>query len=205
MEAAEKHLFREYGPILFTPGYTEIDPTIGYLSRYAPSVRENGGLYAHAAVWGIQAECVLGKGDGAYKAYRSMCPVLRGANPDHYYCEPYVLAGNVDGPDSPNFGRGGWTWYTGSAAWMFKITMDWILGIRADSEGIVIDPCIPHKWSGFRVKRIFRDSTYNIEVLNPKHRQKGIKEITVDGIKVRGKVIKFHADHLEHSVKVIMG
>ncbi len=197
MAAAEKFLYREYGPILFTPGYSKTDPTIGYLSRYAPSIRENGGLYTHAATWGVQAQCALGNGDKAYKAYTSMCPILRGTDPDHYYCEPYVTPGNVDGPDSPNFGRGGWTWYTGSATWMFKVAIDWMLGVRATQEGLVIDPCIPKKWKGFRIKRIFRESVYNIEVINPKHVEKGVKEIIIDGVKVKGNVLKLHKDHLE--------
>jgi len=205
MQSAEKYLFQKYGPILFTPGYSQTDPTIGYLSRYAPSVRENGGLYTHAATWGVQAECVMGNGDMAHKAYAAMCPVLRGLDPDHYFAEPYVTPGNVDGPDSPNFGRGGWSWYTGSASWMFKVALDWMLGVRASTGGLVIDPCIPKNWPGFCVKRIFRESTYNIQVANPKRVTKGVREITVDGIRMKGNVIPANKDHLEHTVQVIMG
>ena len=143
MNAVYKHLFKDYGPLLFTPGYDVTDPTIGYLSRYAPSVRENGGVYTHAACWGVQAAAKMGNGEKAYSGYTNMNPIYRGANPDHYYGEPYVTPGNVDGPDSPNFGRGGWTWYSGSGSWMQKVAYNWICGIRASLEGLVVDPCIP--------------------------------------------------------------
>jgi cellobiose phosphorylase len=85
------------------------------------------------------------------------------------------------------------------------VTLDWMLGVRASIGGLVIDPCIPKKWPGFKIRRIFRDAVYNIEVLNPKHVEKGVKEITVDGIKAPGKVLKVHRDHLEHTVRVVMG
>jgi cellobiose phosphorylase len=205
MQSAEKHLFQKYGPLLLTPAYSVTDPTVGYITRYAPSVRENGGLYTHAGTWAIQAVCMQGEGNLAHKVYRSFSPPLRGLDPDHYYAEPYVTPGNVDGPDSPNFGRGGWTWYTGSAAWLYKVALDWILGVRASLGGLVIDPCIPKEWSGFKVRRIFRDATYMIEILNPKHVEKGVKEIIVDGVKISGNMIKPHKDHLEHTVKVVMG
>jgi len=205
MDSAYKYLFREYGPLLFTPGYDVLDPTIGYLSRYAPSVRENGGVYTHAATWGVQAAAMMGDGDIAYEAYRRMCPIYRGIDPEHYYAEPYATAGNVDGPDSPNFGRGGWTWYSGSGSWMQKVAYNWICGIRASQEGLIIDPCIPKQWRSFRAKRTFRKAVYFIEVKNPEGISKGVRSITVDGVKLEGTVIKPHNDGKTHSVKVIMG
>jgi len=205
MDSAERHLFREYGPLLFTPGYSKTDPTIGYLSRYAPSVRENGGVYTHAACWGIIAECVLGRGDAAFEAYKRMSPPYRGLEPDRYYAEPYVTSGNVDGPDSPHFGRGGWTWYTGSAAWLFRAALDWICGIRAERGGLRVDPVTPKHWPGFKAKRRFRGATYEIEVKNPTGVNRGVREIQVDGKAIKGSLIPPHADGKTHQVNVVMG
>ena len=205
MRSAEKYLFREHGPLLLTPAYSVTDPHIGYITRYAPSVRENGGVYTHAATWGVLAECLMGNGDKAYEAYRNMCPILRGLDPDVYYCEPYVTPGNVDGPDSPNFGRGAWTWYTGSAAWMFRVTWQGILGIKATCEGLVIDPTIPKHWGSFAVRRIFHGATYKIEVRNPKHVSCGVKEAWVDGKRIKGNLIRPHRDNKIHHVRIVLG
>ena len=205
MKSAEKMLFREYGPLLLTPAYSVTDPHIGYITRYAPSLRENGGVYTHAATWGVLAEALMGEGDKAHEAYRRMCPIVRGLDPEKYYCEPYVTAGNVDGPDSPNFGRGSWTWYSGSAAWMFRVALNGILGIRPVYDGLIIDPSIPKKWGSFTVRRIFRGATYKIEVKNPKHVTHGVKEVWVDGKKIKGNLIKPHGDGNVHKVQVLLG
>jgi cellobiose phosphorylase len=205
MASAEKLLFQKYGPLLFAPAYTVTDPTIGYLSRYAAGIRENGGVYTHAATWGVQAECIMGKGDKAYQAYKNMCPIYRATDDaDHYFVEPYATPGNVDGPDSPNFGRGGWTWYSGSGAWMFKVAYDWICGIRAAQEGLVIDPCIPHAWKGFRAKRQFRGATYLIEVENPEGVCSGVVRLELDGKVISGKVIPAQKGG-EHRVRAVLG
>lgn len=205
MNSAYKHLFKDYGPLLFTPGYDKLDPTIGYLSRYAPSVRENGGVYTHAATWGVQAAAMMGDADMAYMGYKNMCPVYRGMDPDHYYAEPYVTPGNVDGPDSPNFGRGGWVWYSGSGSWMQKVAYNWICGIRASKEGLIVDPCIPSAWTGFKAKRTFRGVVYMIDVKNPNNVSKGVQQIIVDGKQIKGIVIKPFNDKKVHTVEVIMG
>lgn len=205
MASAEKYLYREYGPLLLTPAYSVTDPTIGYITRYAPSVRENGGLYTHAGNWAIQAECLLREGEKAYRLYRSFCPVLRGLDPDFYFVEPYVTPGNVDGPDSPHFGRGGWSWYTGSAQWYYTVVMNWILGIRPAAEGLLVDPVIPKSWPGFRVKRKFRNALYEIEVRNPKGVSEGVKEIRVDGRPQASAVLPLFGDGRTHRIEVILG
>ncbi len=151
MESARKYLYREYGPLLLTPAYTSPDSSIGYITRYAPGVRENGGVYTHAATWAMLAECLLKKADNAYSIYAKISPILRShANPDHFKTEPYVLPGNTDGPESPFFGRAGWSWYTGSASWLFKVLTEYLLGVRPTYEGLLIDPCIPKTWASSR-------------------------------------------------------
>ena len=205
MESVRKILYKKYGPLLFTPGYSVTDPSIGYITRYAPSVRENGGLYTHAGTWAIQAECILRDGDRAYEVYKSFNPAQRGLEPDTYACEPYVTPGNVDGPDSPFNGRGGWTWYTGSGAWYSVVVLNWMLGLRPVKEGLLMDPVIPKKWPGFKAKRLFRGATYLVECVNKSGKGSGVTEVIVDGKKISGTIVTPFKDGKEHTVKVILG
>jgi len=204
MDSVEKILDLKYGPLLLTPAYTVPDNTIGYLSRYAPGIRENGGVYTHAACWGIMAECYLKRNEKAYSMYSKICPPKRGLAPDIYKVEPYVTPGNTDGPESPYFGRGGWTWYTGSGAWLYKVSTDWILGVRATYEGLLVDPCLPKAWKGYSMKRVFRGATYNIEVLNNRGEGSVVKEVILDGKKLKSNIIPDLSDGKSHEVKVYL-
>jgi cellobiose phosphorylase len=199
LRALERRLYRRYGPILLHPAYRVPDASIGYLTRYAPGSRENGGLYTHAGLWAIQAECKLGRAEQAWALYRSFNPVLRGADPDHYQVEPYVTPGNVDGPDSPNFGRGGWTWYTGSSAWMFRIGTEWMLGVRPTWDGLLVAPCVPARWKGFTLRRRFRGADYHITV-----RRGARPGVSVDGRPLRSNVVPPHGDGRTHEVVVVI-
>ncbi len=183
MNMVEEKLEYKAGPLLLYPGYKTPDKFIGYLSRYASGMRENGGVYTHAATWAVIAEALLGRGDEAFRMFSKINPINRGKKPDEYFAEPYVTPGNIEGPDSKFYGRGGWTWYSGSATWLFKVGLEWILGIRPTLEGLVIDPCIPAAWGGFKVRREFRGATYFIEVKNPEHVNHGLKEILIEGDK----------------------
>ena len=174
-------------------------------------MRENGGVYTHGATWSVIAAAMLGRGESAYRFYSKLSPIHRGKNPDKYVAEPYVTSGNIEGPDSKYFGRGGWTWYSGSAAWLFKVGLEWILGVRATENGLQIDPCIPSAWKGFNVKRTFRGAVYNIEVKNPNNVQCGIKELWVDGQRhcmtkgPREKIIPPFGQGTSHTVIAILG
>ncbi|MDD5427849.1 MAG: glycosyl transferase family 36 [Candidatus Omnitrophica bacterium] len=205
MESVWKYLQKDYGPLLIAPGFTVPDEHIGYITRYAPGVRENGAVYTHAACWAVLAECYLGRGDKAYKMYSSFCPVKRGMEPDLYKCEPYVTPGNTNGPQAADYGAGGWTWYSGSGGWLYRVSTNWILGVRPTYDGLLIDPCIPSKWSGFKMKRRYGNAVYNIEVKNPRHISKGVREIHVDGKKISSNIVKDMSDNRSHDVKVIMG
>lgn len=164
MATVRRELYSEAGPVLLRPAYTVPDERIGYLTRYAPASRENGGVYVHAATWAIWAECLLGSAQTAWEAYQGISPLVRGQDPERYRAEPYVTAGNIDGPDSPNFGCGGWSWYTGSAGWLFRVMTEWVLGVRPERAGLRIAPCIPAHWPGYEVVRQFRGCTYRISV-----------------------------------------
>lgn len=205
IESVEKHLWGKYGPLLIAPGFTEPDENIGYITRYAPGTRENGAVYSHAACWAVLAECYMGRGDKAYKMYSSFSPAKRGMEPDIYKAEPYVMPGNTNGPQATDHGAGGWTWYTGSGAWLYRVSTNWMLGVRPTYAGLLIDPCIPKKWPGFKMVRRYGKATYKIEVRNPERVSKGIKAVYLDGKKQSSNIIEDMSDNRVHEVKVIMG
>lgn len=190
MNSVTKFLLKKNGCLLLTPAYTKPDEMIGYLSRYAPGRRENGGVYTHAATWAVWAYALLKENELAFKSYKSLCPIYNGMNPDEYFAEPYVTPGNIDGPDSPNYGMAGWTWYTGSASWFQKVIVDWILGIRATQDGLLLDPCIPAEWKGYSIKRTFRNTVYNIQVYNQGKKNPKFNYMVIDGKKTNSNLIK---------------
>ncbi len=205
MAAVTRYLLKDYGTLLNYPAFTQPRPDVGYVTRYAPGLRENGGVYTHAATWSVWAYTLAGQPDRAYEAYRRICPPNRSADIDTYKAEPYVTPGNIDGPLSEYYGRGGWTWYTGSAQWLHRMATHWILGIRPQADGLLLDPSIPADWDGFTVTRHFRGARYEIAVANPDHVQRGVKTLRVDGQAVAGAVVPVFADGQTHRVEVILG
>lgn len=205
MDSVSKYLYKDFGTLLLYPAYSKVDENIGYITRYAPGLRENGGVYSHAAVWAVAAYIKMGQIEKAYELYTKICPPNRSMDIDKYKAEPYVMPGNSDGPNSPNYGRGSWTWYTGSAQWLQRIAVNYILGIRAEYDGLLIDPAIPAKWDKFSVKRKFRNSVYMINVENPKHVNRGVFEVYLDGEKINGNKLPEINDGCQHNVRVIMG
>lgn len=201
----QKHLLKKNGPLLLYPAYSKPDKYIGYLSRYAAGRRENGGVYTHAATWAIWAFAEMKIDRMPYEIFKRLAPIYNGMNPDEYVAEPYVTSGNIDGPDSPYYGRAGWTWYTGSAAWFQKVIVDWILGIRAEEKGLIIDPCIPKEWEHYSVKRNFRENEYDINVYNPDHVYSNVKSIEVNGEKILGNLIDNNSKEKKYLVNVYLG
>ncbi len=189
MQSVSRYLEKEIGPLLLYPGYRHPDPEIGYLSRYAPGIRENGGVYTHAATWMIWAAAALRDYDWAYRIFCKICPIHLGMNPQRYAAEPYVTPGNIDGPDSPHFGRGGWTWYTGSAAWLFRVCLDFLIGIRADYDGLRVEPGFPMEWNEVKVKRLFRGCIYHIRMIRIRSGMNSPLSIRIDGETVPGNLI----------------
>ncbi len=205
-ESVRQHLLRPMGPVLSHPAYTEPDPTIGYITRYAPGLRENGGVYMHAATWALAAACKRRDVQSVEKIWRSISPPLRGQSAD-YEAEPFVTPGNVDGPESATPGRAGWTWYTGSASWLNRVSLEWIAGIRPEWDGLRIDPCpfaamgkvvVTRLWQG-RTVRVSFDAAEFSATLPPR--------ITVNGQALSGNLIaagKFKGD-AELNVSVSWG
>lgn len=158
------------------------------LTNYNPGTGENGSVFCHANTWAVIAECMLGHGDRAYEYYHQLIPsvAMERAGVWRYKAEPYVYASNIFGPDSLRFGLANVSWLTGTAAWMYVAVSQYILGVRASYEGLVIDPCLPSAWKGARVTRVFREAVYEIEM------QKGeMSSMTVDGEKVEGNLIPY--------------
>lgn len=189
LNSVQSILLKKNGPLLLYPAYTKPDQYIGYISRYAPGRRENGGVYTHAATWSIWAFALKKNKKLVYEIYKRLSPVLNGLNPDEYVAEPYVTPGNIEGPDSPLYGMGGWTWYTGSAAWLQKVVVDYLIGVRPTKDGLLIDPCFPDEWEYVKIKRLFRDNIYEIEFENPQKGYSRISELIVNGEKFNNALI----------------
>ncbi len=171
--SVKEQLLGDMGPLLSAPAFTEPDPTIGYITRYAPGLRENGGVYMHAATWALAAACRRKDGATAERIWRSISPPTRCADAEAYRAEPYVTPGNVDGPASATPGKAGWTWYTGSAAWLSRVSLEWVLGIRPTWEGLLIDPCpvpglgrvdVTRTWRGRGVRVRFDAAAYSAQM-----------------------------------------
>lgn len=205
MAAVTEYLLKDYGTLLNYPAFTRPRPDVGYVTRYAPGLRENGGVYTHAATWSVWAYTLVGQPELAYEAYRRICPPNRSADIDTYKAEPYVTPGNIDGPLSEFYGRGGWTWYTGSAQWLHRVATAWILGIRPQEDGLLVEPSIPRHWDGFKVTRTFRGAVYQIAVENPQHLNSGVRSVTVDGQPYNSNLLPIFADGNTHRVQIIMG
>jgi cellobiose phosphorylase len=137
----------------------------------------------------IIAECQLGRGDRAYQYYQQINPAVRNEEIERYECEPYVYPQNVLGDEHPKFGLARNSWLSGTASWMYQAGTQYILGLRPDFAGLIVDPCIPRIWDGFKAERVYRGATYHIEVRNPSHVNRGVKRLTLDGKEIVGNVL----------------
>ncbi|MEO1129443.1 MAG: glycosyl transferase family 36 [Planctomycetota bacterium] len=193
-DSVREHLLREMGPLLLYPAYTEPRTDIGYITRYSPGSRENGGVYMHAAVWALAAACKRGDTEAVRRIWRAIAPPIRSTeNPDGYAAEPYVTPGNVDGPLSDTPGRAGWTWYTGSAAWLYRVCLERVLGLRADWDGLRIDPCVFPELGEIRVKRRWRGRTIDMH-LDATDAKAGVEpRVMVDGRHLEGNLLREQA------------
>jgi cellobiose phosphorylase len=144
-------------------------------------------VYTHAATWAIAAACKVKDHDLAGRLLTAINPALK--DPESYCAEPYVLPGNVDGPDSPHHGRAGWTWYTGAAAWLHRVVSEWVLGVRPEWDGLRIDPCLPPGWQRARMARPYRGCTYEISIERSDALAEGATEVSVNGERLKDGVI----------------
>ena len=192
---------------LLAPPFDRTPRDPGYIKGYPPGVRENGGQYTHGALWTVWAFAQLGQGDRAESLFRMLNPIYHGDTPEkvtRYRVEPFVVAADVYST-APHTGRGGWTWYTGSNGWMYRVGLEAILGIRRVGAELQVSPCIPRGWPGFRVTYRVGATTYEIHVENPRGVQTGVERATLDGQKLAGNRIPIVNDEHVHRMIVVMG
>ncbi|MGD0023744.1 MAG: glucoamylase family protein [Xanthobacteraceae bacterium] len=211
MAAVEKYLVRRDDSLvlLFTPPFdhTPLDP--GYIKGYPPGIRENGGQYTHGAVWSVIAFAMLGDGDKAGELFSTLSPINHANTPDavhRYKVEPYVACADLYSTP-PHVGRGGWTWYTGSAGWMYRAGLEWILGFRLQGAALLVDPCIPRTWAGFGIMFRYHSAHYDIEVENPRGVCRGVVRAELDGVGLPENQtrIPLADDGTTHRVRIILG
>jgi cyclic beta-1,2-glucan synthetase len=211
MAAVERELIRPQDGValLFTPPFdkTPLDP--GYIKGYPPGVRENGGQYTHAALWSVLALAKLGEGDKAASLFSILNPINHArtrADVHRYKVEPYVVSADIYAV-APHVGRGGWTWYTGSAGWMQRAGVEGILGFRIRGMSLHLDPCIPKTWRGFGIVFRYRSARYEIQVENPRGVSSGIDLALLDGVTLprNNAGIPITDDGATHQIRIVLG
>jgi cellobiose phosphorylase len=206
MDSVKEMLDTELGIKKIHPSITDFPDPKDPLTNYNPGTGENGAVFCHANTWAIIAECLLGRGDRAYKYYKQLIPkvAMEKAGVWRYKAEPYVYCSNLFGPESDKFGLANVSWLSGTAAWMYVAATQYIMGIRAVWEGLLVDPCIPSDWKEFKVEREFRGCRYIIRVDNKSGSSKGIAGMVVDGMKVEGNIIPHVTGRKKVEVTVVM-
>jgi cyclic beta-1,2-glucan synthetase len=209
LESAWRQLVRqdEKLVLLFTPPFDVSEPSPGYIRGYPPGVRENGGQYTHAALWLASAFARKGDGNRAGEILRILNPV-ESAREDfevwRYTVEPYVVAADVYRLPG-RIGQGGWSWYTGSAAWMYRVWIEEVLGLKKRGDRVTVDPVIPDWWDGFKIRFRHGEAIYEVEVQNPDHVQRGIAWAELDGQTVEDGTITLDPEPVKHTLRIQLG
>jgi cyclic beta-1,2-glucan synthetase len=209
MEAVRANLVRRDARIvlLLTPPFNHMAHDPGYIKGYLPGIRDNGGQYTHAAIWAVMALGRLGLGDEAMELFHMLNPINHVRTPEaveQYRTEPYVVAADVYAHPM-HLGRGGWTWYTGSAGWMYQAAIDGLLGLRRHGSTFSLSPCVPATWTEYSMQWIIAGTTYAISVTNPDHRCRGVRSAVLDGVEVDPLAIPILDDRQPHQLIVVLG
>ena len=213
LKAIDEYLNCEFGLVLNYPAFTKYHVQYGEISTYPQGYKENGGIFTHNNAWIICAAAYAGKGDQAFKYYSEIAPSYTEETSDIHKTEPYVYgqmiggkeAGSDIGNGGKNYGQGKNSWLTGTAAWNMVAISQYILGIKPDFDGLMINPSIPSSWDGFKATRLFRGAKYNITIKNPNHVCKGVKSLVVDGKAIDGCVVPFVEGKKEVNVEITLG
>ena len=187
---------------LLDPPFDTSDLNPGYIKGYVPGVRENGGQYTHGAIWTVMAVHAMGDCERAWELFSLINPIHHGDTPaaiSTYRVEPYVVAADVYGVP-PHTGRGGWTWYTGSAGWMYRLAVESLIGLRRTGDRLRLVPCVPREWNAFSVRYRFGSTFYHIAVTRGEQAR-----LTLDGVVVDGDAIVMVDDRREHQVELVIG
>ena len=211
MAALKQYLVRAEDELvlLLTPPFDQADLDPGYIKGYLPGVRENGGQYTHAAAWSVIAFAALGDGETACELFSILNPINHAstrAGVHRYKVEPYVMAADVYAEPS-HVGRGGWTWYTGSAGWIYQAGVEAILGFRLRGATLKIEPCIPRDWPGYRIDFRYHSARYEVSVENPQGVNRGVASLQLDGRTLTdiNAGVPLADDGATHAVKVVLG
>lgn len=209
MQSVDEYLIKqdEKLALLLTPPFDKTALEPGYIKGYPPGIRENGGQYTHAATWAIIAFAMLGGGDKAHEIFALVNPINHTKTTDEleiYKTEPFALAADVYS-NPQHIGRGGWTWYTGAAGWLYRAALEHILGFNKQGESLSIEPCIPGDWKEFEITYRHKTATYHIRVENPRGASGGIVKIEADGKTLSSNRIELADDGQKHNVLVIIG
>lgn len=205
LDSVEERLGTRYGLVLNNPAFTKYYVEYGEISTYPAGYKENAGIFCHNNAWIMCAEAVVGRGDKAFDYYTRIAPAYTEEYSEIHRMEPYVYSQMVAGKDAKRFGEAKNSWLTGTASWNFIAITQYILGIKPDYDGILIDPAIPVAWDTYQVTRRFRGDTYRITVNNPKHVSKGIEKLLVDGREITSNLIPYAGDGKVHDVTVTLG
>jgi cellobiose phosphorylase len=207
MDSLDRRLVRrEAGLIqLLDPPFDKSQLNPGSIKGYVPGVRENGGQYTHAAVWAVMAFAALGDSRRAWELFELINPVNHGSSAaaiQVYKAEPYVIAADVYAV-APHVGRGGWSWYTGSAAWMYRLISESLLGLRLEVDKLRFEPCIPADWRYYKVRYRYRETIYHINISQLADADVD-ESVTIDGVRQSGAFIQLMDDRLEHNVEIVI-
>jgi len=200
-EAVDELLEHELGMLTCWPAYTKWDPVVGQLSTISPGSGINGGCYQHAGAFKIVADCMLGRGDAAWRTVQKILPDSTNNPSAQSGCPPFALTNSV-ATDPVRYGKMGTSWRTGTSPWVAVAVVEWILGVRRDYDGLLIDPCLPNGMDKAAVLRRFRGATYDIRIDNSAGRNRGATRITVDGKKLTGRHLPVFGDGRVHKVRV---
>ena len=204
LDSVKKYLECEHGIVLNNPAFTKYVYEYGEISSYPEGYKENAGIFCHNNPWVIIGETLAGRGDDAWSHYRKILPsYVEEKYSTLHKVEPYVNCQMVDGKDAARPGEGKNSWLTGTAAWMWLTVSQYILGIKPDYDGLLIDPCLPSTAQEYSVKRKFRDAEYRIRISNPQGVSKGVASVEVDGTLIKGNIIRYAPG--SHEVTVVMG
>jgi cyclic beta-1,2-glucan synthetase len=193
--------------LLFAPPFDKTPNDPGYIKGYPPGIRENGGQYTHAALWTVWAFAQMGQGTRAQALFDLLNPITHSDTAEKaqtYGVEPYVVAADVYSV-SPHIGRGGWTWYTGSSGWMYRLGIEAILGVHRIGEALKIDPRISSDWEYFELRYRFGEACYVVRVENPGAVEQGVARVLLDGTELSEYIVPLEDDGQEHRVRVLMG
>jgi cellobiose phosphorylase len=205
LDSVREHLATDHGIVLVHPAYTRYHVELGEISSYPPGYKENAGIFCHTNPWVMIAEAMAGRGDAAFDYYKRINPSAREEISEIHRCEPYVYAQMIAGVEAPTHGEAKNSWLTGTAAWNFVAITQWILGIRAEFDGLRVDPVPPAHWPGFTVTRRFRGATYQISVRNPAGTGGRVSRLTVDGEPVEGTLVPVAPQGAVVKVEAVIG